>query len=124
MTSALDASAGEGIWSAARPTSMAAPAMRRASSARASAASSTRLPRDTLMKNAVGFMRAKAASFIRFSVASVATARQTTKSASANKVSNGTWRMPGSLTCLCGSLTMTVMPSATPSGARYRPITP
>ena len=39
-----------GHWSCARPTSRAAPEMRLSSSARASAASSTRLPRDKFMK--------------------------------------------------------------------------
>ena len=48
------------------------------------------------MKNAVGFMRAKAEAFMRFSVSSVATARQTTKSDRARRSSNETCAMPGS----------------------------
>ena len=44
------ASARLGIWSGARPTSSAQPAIRPASSARSRAASSTRLPREALMK--------------------------------------------------------------------------
>ena len=67
-----------------------------ASSAAASAGSSTRLPRERLMKNAVGFMRAKAEAFMRFSVSSVATARQTTKSDRARRSSNETCAIPGS----------------------------
>src|SRR5258706_4743223 len=50
MTSARAARRGVGIWSGARPTSMAQPAMRFSSSAFANAASSTRLPRATLMR--------------------------------------------------------------------------
>ena len=72
------ASSGDGIWSGARPTSIAAPAMRFPASAASSAASSTRLPRDIFMKKASGFMRANAAAFISFSVSSLAMARQIT----------------------------------------------
>src|SRR6185437_5285759 len=43
------ASSGIGIWSGARPTSIAAPAMRFSRKAAARAASSTRLPRERLM---------------------------------------------------------------------------
>ena len=50
ITSGRAASRGVGIWSGARPTSMAQPARRPESSAASSAASSTRLPRDTLMR--------------------------------------------------------------------------
>ena len=77
-TLASRASSGDGIWSGARPTSMAAPAMRFSVRTLSRAASSTRLPRDMLMKKASGFMRAKAASFIRFSVSALAIARQIT----------------------------------------------
>ena len=43
---------GDGIWSGARPTSMAQPAIRPSLSAASSAASSIRLPRDTLIRYA------------------------------------------------------------------------
>src|SRR6266496_4433545 len=78
MTSGRAAMAGLGICTSARPTSMAQPASRPESSARASAASSTRLPRETLTKKAPRFIPANAASFIRFSVSGVAVARHTT----------------------------------------------
>src|SRR6266705_2431329 len=78
MTSGRAAMAGLGICTSARPTSMAQPASRPESRARASAASSTRLPRETLTKKAPRFMPANAASFIRFSVSGVAVARHTT----------------------------------------------
>src|SRR6185436_15581592 len=78
ITFASRASSGDGIWSGARPTSIAAPAMRFSVKTFSRAASSTRLPRDMLMKKASGFMRAKAAPFIRFSVSGLAIARQIT----------------------------------------------
>src|SRR2546427_11941240 len=77
MTSGRAAMAGLGVCTSARPTSMAQPASRPESSARARAASSTRLPRETLTKNAPRFMPANAASFSRFSVSGVAVARHT-----------------------------------------------
>ena len=49
-TLSVFANASEGIGSCAQPTLRAAPEMRLSSSARASAASSTRLPRDKFMK--------------------------------------------------------------------------
>ncbi len=52
MTFGNFVSSGDGIWSGARPTSIAAPAIRFSRNAAASAASSTRLPRDRLMKTA------------------------------------------------------------------------
>src|SRR5581483_365210 len=70
--------AGVGIWSGARPTSSAAPAIFPSLIAAASAASSTRLPRETLMNTASRRILAKASALIRFSVVSFATARQTT----------------------------------------------
>src|SRR6185436_15373956 len=78
MTSGRAASAGVGIWSGSRPTSRAQPAMRPASSARTSAASSTRLPREALTRYAVFFIIASCFSPIRFSVSAVATASGTT----------------------------------------------
>src|SRR6185369_11478716 len=65
MTSERAASRGVGIWSGSRPTSMAQPPRWPESSARSSAASSTRLPRDMFTKKAPFFIFAKAASFIR-----------------------------------------------------------
>src|SRR6266852_2055282 len=50
MTSGRAASRGVGIWSGARPTSIAQPARCPESSATSSACSSTRLPRETLIK--------------------------------------------------------------------------
>src|SRR2546422_770043 len=61
ITSRRAASCGVGIWSGARPTSIAQPASPSASSAASSACSSTRLPRDTLMKKALFFILANAA---------------------------------------------------------------
>src|SRR2546428_160795 len=78
ITSRRAASRGVGIWSGARPTSIAQPARRPASSAASSACSSTRLPRDTLMKKAPFFILANAAALIRFSVSPVALANGTT----------------------------------------------
>ena len=71
---------GDGIWSGARPTSSAAPAMRLPSRAAASAASSIRLPRDRLIRKASGRISRSCAAPIRFSVSSVATASGRTKS--------------------------------------------
>ena len=79
-TSARAASRGEGIWSGARPTSRAAPAMRCSSRAAASAASSIRLPRERLTRKASGRISRSCAAPIRFSVSSVATASGSTKS--------------------------------------------
>src|SRR5689334_9049356 len=50
ITSARAASRGVGIWSGARPTSIAQPARWPEFSAASSACSSTRLPRETLMR--------------------------------------------------------------------------
>ncbi len=79
---------GDGIWSSARPTSIAALAIQFSRNA----ASSTRLPRDRLMK-ACGCMRPSAARPIRFSVCSLATARQTTKSDRTSRSSSGQPRL-------------------------------
>jgi hypothetical protein len=54
------------------------------------------------MKKAVGFINASAARLMRFSVSSVASARQTTKSASANTCSSVAVRTPGSSMTLYG----------------------
>ena len=67
------------------PTSMAQPAMRPSTRAASSAVSSIRLPRDTLIRYALGCIRPSSAAPIRFSVSAVATASTTTKSDSAEQ---------------------------------------
>src|SRR6185436_8483103 len=79
MTSGRDASLSDGIWSGARPTSMAQPPRCPDLSAASSASSSTRLPRETLMRYAPRFICFSVRSLIRFSVSAVATASGTTK---------------------------------------------
>jgi hypothetical protein len=113
-----DVSSGLGIWSGARPTSRAQPAICPVSSARSNAASSTRLPREALMKTAVAFIAVNAAAFIRFSVSGVAGARHTTKSASASRVLMPTCRSIAVGTLACGSVTTTRMPNASARSTR------
>src|SRR6185503_15725686 len=90
ITSGRAASGSIGIWSGARPTSMAQPPSWPLFSAASSACSSTRLPRETLMRNEPFFIFASAFASIRFSVSSVATASGTTKSDSPSSFSKGT----------------------------------
>src|SRR5262245_39459496 len=78
ITSLRAARRGVGIWSGARPTSIAQPARCPASSAASTAASSTRLPRDTLTRYAPFFICPIVFRLIRFSVSAVATASGTT----------------------------------------------
>ncbi len=71
------------------------------------------------MKNALGFMSDRVVAFTRFSVASVATARQTTKSLSRITVARSTWVMSSASILMCGSSTRIRMPNAAASLHRY-----
>ena len=75
-------------------TSSAAPAIRRARNASISAASSTMGPRATLMKYAVGRIRANCGAPTRWRVSSLSRQQTATKSAAASSVSRSTLRAP------------------------------
>ena len=106
------ARSGLGIWSAARPTSSAAPASWPPSSAASSAASSTISPRDALTKKAPRRIAANSRAPIRSRVSAIDGARQTTKSAPASSSASGACATPSSAAIVSGALTSTRMSKA------------